>query len=117
MATAVHSPDQGRERVEAWLAAVDRRWPAGRVVARALAELADPSTLRLNYMDHDVHRRLVNRAHSVPGGLGRALNYLQQLGLVSRAKPALGQRRGRITLTLPASLALPSSPASPEVKP
>lgn len=106
MATAVHSPDQGRERLEAWLAAVDRRWPAGRVISRALAELADPSTLRLNYLDHDVHRRLVIRAHSVPGGLGRALNYLQQLGLVSRAKPDIGQRRGRITLTLPARSAV-----------
>ncbi len=103
MATAVHSTDEGRERVEAWLAAVDRRWPAGSTLARALAELAGPSTLRVNYLDHGVRRRLLSRAHSVPGGLGRALNYLQQLGFVSRTKAADGLRRGRITLTLPAS--------------
>jgi len=101
MATAVHSPDQGRERVEAWLAAVDRRWPAGSSLAQALAELADPSSLRVNHLDHDVHRRLLSQAHCVPGGLGRALNYLQQLGFVSRAKPDIGRRLGRIMLTLP----------------
>ena len=102
MATAVHATDRGREHVEAWLAAADRRWPAGSILSRALAELADPSTLRVNYLDPDVHRRLLSRTHCVPGGLGRALNYLQQLGLVSRTKPATG-RRGRVTLRLPAS--------------
>ncbi len=93
--------EPGRKFLATWMGAVRQRWPAGADLAQALADCADPMRLQLNYLDFDVHRRLLRRAHAVPGGLGRALNYLQQMGFVTRARPDRLHRWGSITLTLP----------------